>query len=348
MGKKYNILRGANLALIFITFVAYLSPYISPVSFWAISLFGLAYPWLLLLHLLLIATWIVFKRWYFLFSLACILLGWSHFSALVGLHPFAGKAQKEEIKVLTYNINSFLFFGTSDSTAQKNLWAFIKKTDADVLCFQEFRTKSKRGRTFMDFLKRQGYRHQRESKLGHLLICSKAPFEKSEEINFENTTNGVIYTDIKLKGKTTRVFNLHLESNKITNQANQIAEDADLQQKETWYTMGNIFQKIHRASEARAHQAEVIAAAIQSAKMPVLLCGDFNDTPLSYTYARLSDDMCDSWRESGFGLGVTFGGSIPGLRIDYILGTADLDFKTCRILKEPFSDHYPVLASFDW
>jgi hypothetical protein len=100
-----NLLRWLNVLIILATFVAYLSPFISPESIWFVSLFGTAYPWFLLGNVLMIVVWGIFKKKYFLFSLACIILGWSHLNGFVGLHFGSTKASGQTINVMTYNTN---------------------------------------------------------------------------------------------------------------------------------------------------------------------------------------------------------------------------------------------------
>jgi endonuclease/exonuclease/phosphatase family metal-dependent hydrolase len=77
---------------------------------------------------------------------------------------------------------------------------------------------------------------------------------------------------------------------------------------------------------------------------PVIAAGDFNDTPLSYTYSILSNKMRDVFYERGKGIGTTYSGKIPFLRIDYIL--TDLCFTPLKfsIIKKKYSDHYPIAA----
>ncbi|MEM1121891.1 MAG: hypothetical protein AAGJ18_15675, partial [Bacteroidota bacterium] len=95
-------LRGLNLLLIGLTFLAYLSPFVDPATFWLFSFLGMAYPWLLFANMLFALFWLSSKKWYFLFSVGCILVGWNHFQSFVGLNTPLPK-NKDEITVMTMN-----------------------------------------------------------------------------------------------------------------------------------------------------------------------------------------------------------------------------------------------------
>jgi endonuclease/exonuclease/phosphatase family metal-dependent hydrolase len=84
---------------------------------------------------------------------------------------------------------------------------------------------------------------------------------------------------------------------------------------------------------------------IEQSPYPVIICGDFNDTPSSYTYHQLSEGLIDAFKESGNGIGHTYGGALPSFRIDYILH--DERFKSTRFntIRSKFSDHYPITTS---
>ena len=109
----------------------------------------------------------------------------------------------------------------------------------------------------------------------------------------------------------------------------------------------NIINKIKTASVKRSKQVDAVANHIESSPYPVIICGDFNDPPSSYTYNRISGDLKDAFVESGSGFGNTYNGLIPLLRIDYILHSPQIrstDFKT---VKQNLSDHFPITCKME-
>ena len=91
----------------------------------------------------------------------------------------------------------------------------------------------------------------------------------------------------------------------------------------------------------RAEEARVIKEHMQSSLYPIILCGDFNDTPLSYAYNTISENLKDAFKESGKGIGQSFV-KLPALRIDYILHNESFKSYNYTKHKQKLSDHYAV------
>jgi endonuclease/exonuclease/phosphatase family metal-dependent hydrolase len=122
-------------------------------------------------------------------------------------------------------------------------------------------------------------------------------------------------------------------------------EQPQLEKRQTWSTIRWILGRVGRATRIRAAQAEKLRDFIRKSPHPVIICGDFNDTPNSYVYKVVSAGMRDTFRDRGFGLGTTFGGGLPLLRIDYILTDTGISVLSCETIhNRVFSDHYPVVV----
>ena len=140
------------------------------------------------------------------------------------------------------------------------------------------------------------------------------------------------------------MYVLYLTSSRVTEETERLMEDGRLQDRRTWVEIRNLLGKYSRASALRANQADVIAAHVAESPHPVMICGDFNDIPQSYTYARISHGLKDSFIECGNGLGTTYARGIPGLRIDYILADPAIRFVSHTMPRLETSDHYPIVA----
>ncbi len=345
MKTKYRLFRWANIGLILLTFLCYLAPYVSPLSFWPLAFFGLLYPWLLLLHVLFILFWLGLGHRYFLFSLACILLGWGHFRSLVGFHFGSVPDTPQSVSVVTFNGHSMKHFRHNLAAVDaEELAGIFNGKKAEILCFQEFTGYPQFKRTYQDYLIKEQHLENSVWKNGYeLAILTSFPIIKSEQKNF-NHTNGYQYADLKVNGTIIRVFNVHLQSNAISSIADRMATTEAMQDKEKLREVRTMAGRFKRAVQKRAIQAEEVAAEIAKSPYPVIICGDFNDIPQSYAYHTISHPLQDAFKKKGGGLGITYAGRIPGLRIDYILASPDFKVLDYEKRTTSFSDHRPIAS----
>jgi len=327
-------LRWLNLLLLFITFISYLSPFVDPSSFWFFSFFGMAYPWLLIANIIFVLFWLSSKKWYFLFSLGCIFVGQSHFQSFVGLHNDL-PAQEAEITIMTFNSMSYRKIKGATRVKFKELLATHSPS---IIAIQEGFSNE-----HPSILKDYPHKYRPNGKL--LCIYSKYPFKNKGNLAIsKNTHNGCIFVDIKIQDQLLRIYNMHLQSNGVSADASKLKKEGDIQTKETWLDIKGILGKTRRAAAIRSTQAKTILAHFQKSKHPVIVCGDMNDTPLSYNYGLFSSVLNDGFKERAVGLGTTYNETIPLLRIDYIWTKKQLQVKSHEIIKENFSDHYPVIS----
>lgn len=93
----------------------------------------------------------------------------------------------------------------------------------------------------------------------------------------------------------------------------------------------------------RAEQADYIAEEIRRSPYPVVVCGDFNDTPASYTYHRMKGALTDGFRDAGKGYQYTFRQLKRIWRIDYIFYSDELKGISYDSPDTPYSDHKMVV-----
>lgn len=354
MGRLQRMLRWANVLLIFLTLFSYLSPYIHPGGFWPFSILGLLYPVLLALLVLSAGIWLLQRRSYALFSLGCILLGWGHFTSFVGIHLGNGPPADDEetITVMSYNVFQFV---NRDKDRKERRWqedevlAFLGENQPDIWCIQEFPTSDWKTDPYYEIITgktplKYGWREQRRG----LALFSRWPIKVVKTTYFKNRNyvNGYLIADLEIDGQTYRMFNIHLQSNAVSRLADEVANNGHLREKKTWMQIKDMIGQYRRTTAVRSDQALEIRKHIEESPHPIILCGDFNDVPLSYAYHTLSKGLNDSFQKRGRGLGTTFRGSLPALRIDYILSSPLLEPVSCRILSNKRSDHYPVMSVF--
>ena len=109
----------------------------------------------------------------------------------------------------------------------------------------------------------------------------------------------------------------------------------------------HLSRKLGAAYKARAVQADTIASIRNRSPYKVIICGDFNDVPVSYAYTKIKGNLKDAFSETGFGLGWTLNLSIYKFRIDYVLYDATFTTNYFNISKVKYSDHYPVYCQLN-
>ncbi|NJK82893.1 MAG: endonuclease/exonuclease/phosphatase family protein, partial [Saprospiraceae bacterium] len=291
--------------------------------------------------------WMSKRKWYFLFSTACLLLGWQFLTKNIAFQaPLPHTPQT--VKVLTYNVTNASGFHEKGKKPKERLLPFFEylaSLNADIFCLQEFAYPEQQIMTYLDKVFGEDSTFFYGAKNASPLIISKHPILDKGALAFENSTNGCIYADIDLNGITVRVYNLHLKSNTITRVADEVREDGNLREKETWRKIRLMFAGYKTNAQIRAKQVQTIKAHMAQSPYPIIVCGDFNDVPQSFVYHTIAHDLIDHFQEKGRGIGTTFGGSIPFLRIDYVLTSSHFLPQSTKVIRAPYSDHFPVLAA---
>ena len=337
-----SFLRKFNLWLIFFTLIAYTAPFVSPQTLSFVLFVGLAYPWLLLANVIFIFLWAASRMKYWWYSAVCILLGWSYLSSIVGFNFFTKTPTGQVLKVMTYNVSHV----NLKSDRLINLNDFLTQENCDIMCLQEFSPPLQSPTQMEKLSVLSNYPYNMISRNNWMLVVSKYPIIKKESLNFDNPngSNGCSYADIQINDKVIRVYTVHLRSNVVSDLADDLAENADYEKRATWSKMITMLRRVRIMAQYRAKESEKIAAHIATSPYPVIVCGDFNDIPVSYSYSILSQNLNDTYRERGFGIGVTYNGNIPALKIDHILTDKKITVFNSKIIKVKYSDHFPMVG----
>jgi endonuclease/exonuclease/phosphatase family metal-dependent hydrolase len=355
----HNIFVLLNLLFAFLLLISNLSVFISPEKFWAIAFFGLAYPYLLLINIVFVIFWAIKWNRMVLVSLVVILSGWYNLAAYMQIpvnpfHFFNSKNKSEvTLKIMQYNVRDF--YKTTEPPilkSQPDIIKIIKAENPDIVCFQEFRKEESEGYTFHKIIKTlkpsryfySFYNYSNETVSG-IAIFSKYPIIAKGRMSFSNTCNINMYNDIVVKRDTIRIFNCHLQSIRFLKGDYDFVDSLQFSiSKKNEVGIKTISYKLREAFKLRAYQVNHISGLIEKSPYPVILCGDFNDTPVSYTYRRMKGNMSDAFRESGKGIGNTYNGKVPSFRIDYIFHSNTFSSSGYKMRHEGYSDHFPIFC----
>lgn len=338
---------------------AYLAKYIGPEKTWFFAFVGLGAPILYIVNILMLLFWIVKWRAYVLIPLAAIVLGIGNVALF--FRPAGngkpGVPESSEITFMTFNVMGFmkereegrLVSGLAETAA------FIAAIDPDILCIQEYEATPKNPKVRIDSLlgmrySRVHYKLENSSGGGWgLAVYSKFPIVNGGAIDYPNSRNSTIWVDVRVAGDTLRIFNNHLQTTSVSR------ADRDYIDSPEFLAGGpgreekvrSIAGKLRRGFAVRAGQADSLAAAIALSPYRVIVCGDFNDTPLSYTYNTIRGDLLDAFVEKGAGMPSTFKGLFNMFRIDYVLYSEELRALSYDAPGTDNSDHKPVVVRFD-
>jgi endonuclease/exonuclease/phosphatase family metal-dependent hydrolase len=354
-----KILLIANILAAFTLIATYLSVYISPATVWIFAFIGMGYPFILIINALFILLWIVFRKWYILISIVAIALGWNIFREYFQFQPKRKEpvTKEKQMRLLTYNVRLFNYYQWEKDTATWNkIISYIHQENPDIVCFQEFITVPK-SKHDLESLKNKmaplSYSHvyytdRVPGKINFgMATFSRFPMVHKKMIEFKHTLNGSIATDIVVGKDTFRLYNCHLQSIRLRNDYNDVLDSLIFNYSEKQLdNLKDLSSRMRQAFIQRASQVDILSGEIRSSPYPVIVCGDFNDTPVSYAYHKIGSKLEDAFIEAGSGTGNTFRGNLPYVRIDYVFYNEPLHARHYSTKEIHWSDHYPLTVDF--
>lgn len=348
----------ANIIAIFTLFLATLAWYVPPAKTTFFSYLGLGFVFILVTNIIFLIFWIILLKWkYAAASFITLLICISPILTYFPIHKKSKEIPENTIKILSYNVLNFNMFNKYKGT-ENPILSYIKDSDADIVCLQEFssaeNTKNRNQKKIDKELKDYPYHsfiqlesvHDAQAHYG-LACFSKHPILSTTKLPIDTRNNaGSVMYKIKVKDQIITVFNNHLESNRLTTEDRKLYENllssgTDKQRIDSITV--NIRKRLGPAYVKRAAQAKLIDLWIkEQGNDKVIVCGDFNDTPISYTYKTIKGRLEDSFVDTGFGAGITYNQNYFLFRIDYILHSSGFDAYNCTVDKIEYSDHYPI------
>lgn len=322
--------------------ISYLSIFIDPAFLSLPYFFGLYYIPIFILNACLLLYGLIKMRKYLIISLVALLPSLFFADLFVKFGNEEKSVAGDEVKVMTYNVGRFgaASKGMNEAQALSKVCEFAAREKPDILCLQEFRIKdTARISQILKFLPYHSHHlFKSEGNLGNITF-SRYPITESGTITFPKSANICIWSDIRINDVTVRVYNCHLQSNALsfTNIIKRMSQKGQFTDE-----VKTVHENLAHHNRQRSEQVGQVHDHITSCPLPSLVCGDFNDTPMSYTYHRLASRHKDSFAEGGHGFAATYSMLWPLLRIDYILVPENVPCDRTTVNRVPYSDHYPV------
>jgi len=351
------------------------SDWFSP-DFWTLSAYmGLFFP----AFALLILGWLVFllvaHRWkQVIFVILVLLVGserlWRYCPLHIGQQEVLTALTHDDgeilpidvdsLKILTYNTHTMGGIRLPDVKTPVKVFDIVRQSGADIVCLQEYAfSKSPKGHSETDLRKRlsdiypyYGFVTNKGQTAMGVAMFSKYPILKYEKIDEDQYQGAIAYAEVDFHGRSLALVNCYMQSFQIPNAEREFMNEMGKKfETDSIARLEKGLRNLSRAFRARAKQSlqvrDYLVSHKELASKPLLVLGDMNDTPISFTYNKLRDDLSDTWVEAGFGPGISFRMFPFWFRIDHIFHSSHLralDIKVLRDAKQ--SDHYPVFASY--
>lgn len=340
-----------NLIFICLLLLVAYSPYADPQSYPLYACMGLTFPVFLFINLCFLIFWLLVRYKMALVPLVGFLLCAPQIRTYIPFNFQMQKVPEQSIKLLSYNVMNFNTMAKVEG--ENPILNYIKESEADIVCIQEFVTSTNRKyltqENVDDALKKYPYKNiQKLGKAkGNGIACySRFPILSARMLDVESWGNGAVVYEIKVGNDTITLINNHLESNGLSHEDREAYESMiDAPEKEQIKKGAkHLLNKFAKAAAVRSAQAQVVAKKIAtSSHKYVIACGDFNDSPISASHRIISEELDDAFVQSGCGVGVSFNQNKFYFRIDNIMISKNLKSYNCKVdrsIKD--SDHYPI------
>ncbi|WP_432223038.1 endonuclease/exonuclease/phosphatase family protein [Flavobacterium sp. TMP13] len=330
-----------NIVLTVLTFSAYILPFLAPRAFPLLSVFTLFMPLFFVLNGLFFLYWGLLLKKRMILSGLVLLMGITFINKFYKFSAPEYKSDTKDFTVMSYNVrllNVFKWVPRDD--IPDNILEFINEKNPDILCIQEY---SNSGNIDLKvYPHRYIVMEGNKIKTGQA-IFSKYPILYQGNIEFPNSNNNVIYADIKRGKDIVRVYNMHLQSIKISPDVNEISENIDVINQEK---SNLLLSRIGKAFKQQQQQAEIFKEHKKECKYKMIICGDMNNSPFSYVYRNIKGSLKDSFEEAGEGFGATYKFKYYPARIDYIFADYSMKVKKFESFSDfENSDHFPIIAT---
>ena len=346
----YVLMKPFTLGFALLGLGGIIAPYTDPNEWWLPAFSGLFLPGILIVNFIVLFFWIYQRKWWIVCPLIALSANYDFFASM---YRFPGAKMPENtagqpVTVATYNIEGAYWI--TKFPEKYSVKKMIQDYNIDILCFQEFCEDA--ATTLDSALQRfnMPYRvsfFNRQSQWANCgtVIYSKYPIVNYGEISFNSEINGALWADIKINRDTIRVFNNHLQTTNFSqNQLEYKRQKSVRDWKGQAYTLVKILDCLKNNFQERANQSILVRKMIDTSRYPVIVCGDFNDTPVSFAFNHIiSNDLKDGFRDCGRGYGHSFNGLKRLLRIDFMAYGEYFTGMEYLSPEQAWSDHNPVI-----
>jgi len=353
--KKFTLqmIAGANVATIIIMIMVGLSDRLSPAVHPYLACIGLSFPFFMLVNIAFLVFWVFFHFRYIWIPILGFALCFGAVRTYLPINIGTPDPPAGALKILSYNVQGYRQDTTEVDGKQHirfTVVEYVRDCNADIVCLQEANQAWNNGDTIKAMLSVYPYSETVMMDKGNKVsLLSKYPIVSSERIKYESKNNGSAAFRIKIGEDTVTVINNHFENSHLEMEDRAQYKEiikGDMDREVARGESKKLLGLLAEAAAVRSRQVDAVAEYIGKHKgESMILCGDFNDNPISYTHHRLASLLNDCFVATGNGIGISYNKIGFPVRIDNIMCSDDWQPYKCHIdSKISTSDHYPMLC----
>lgn len=298
-----------------------------------------------LAYCILTLMWLIVARRYFFTSLLGLLVCIIPLRTYFPLNFTSKEEPENSLKILSYNVKGY---SVGDNEKYCAILDYIHQSDASIMCLQEAENTNSDKHLFDSIMQPWTYRDTLKMGYNALALYSKLPIIDRCFVKSSDNEHGAVIYRILHEKDTIAVINCHFISNLINEDDKSMFKNT-IKKPVDDSTKSHVLHLAHKIDEAgvlRAHQAQALMKFIKKlGDMPIIVCGDFNDSPMSYVHYLMTEELNDSYTRKGFGTGISFHESGMYFRIDHIFCSDHWKCKKSLVDNNcKSSDHYPITS----
>ena len=346
-----NLVAGANIATVALMLLSGFSDRFNPVDYPLLSCLGMAFPIFILFNLAFLFFWLLFKWKKLWIPVLGYLLAYGPISTYMPLNP-RQDVPDNCIKIISYNVCTYGGNYKYEDAFERILDYFTKQ-QADIVCLQED-VDTWRRYAFTKYEKIYPYNDttiicRTALSTNAVGIHTRFPIIRKERIPYSSETNGSVAYYLKAGNDTLLIVNNHFEGTHLSDKDRTRYKDilrGEMERDTVRAESKYLIDKLGKYAAIRAREVEAVHQyVIAHNQNPVIVCGDFNDTPISYARRTIAEGLTDCFAKSGYGIGLSYNRKGFWVRIDHILCSTDFTPYNCHVdSKIDYSDHFPIVC----
>lgn len=356
----HNILKAINILIIIGMLITGFADLLDPRSWPIMATAGYAFPIFAIANIGMIVIWMFVSKKHILIPFLGFVVCYVPVMQYCPEHSSGGEPPLGALKVMTFNTWNFADQNEypkeiSKEEGRKQMMQFIADEDCHIVCLQEAcYTTTIQALIDSVYGDKKPYVDTCKVPSGTtVMIMSKYPIIRHETIKYKSKGNVSAAFFLNVNGKELIVLNNHLETNSFTTEQKEQFGDMvkggmhrDSIKSESKF----VLRKLGAAAAIRASQADAVANFVKLHKgRSMIVCGDFNDIPISYARRTIAKGLTDCYISTAIGPGFTYHRNGMYVRIDNVMCTNDLEPYGFHVDKKcKLSDHYPVIGWVKW